>query len=128
MWHGLLPRVGVSSSVEVGARERAGLVLHTLAPRLTVSTSRESTVQLRWGMDGFQQALHSYEQGHASARAGVEKPPDADVRADGGPTASISGKRTVLASTGAKGAAGKAGGCAKAPEATARLVEVQTAC
>ena len=72
--------------------------------------------------------LGSVLQGSSPACAGAGKPAEADIRADGGPTASISGKRAAPAGAGAKGAAGKAGGGAKAPEATARLVEVRTKC
>ena len=57
--------------------------------------------------------------------AGAGKPSDADIRADGGPTASISGKRAAQAAAGAKAAAGKAGVGAEVPEATARLVEAR---
>ena len=65
-------------------------------------------------------------QGYALSCTGAGKPSEADIRADGGPTASTSGKRPAPAGTGAKGAARKDGGGAQAPkEATSRLVEVR---
>lgn len=76
-------------------------------------------------MDGHEQALQRVTGSCFCVCAGAGKPSDADIRADGGPTASISGKRAASPGTGAKGAAGKAGGGAKAPEATTRLVEVR---
>lgn len=98
--------------------------MHTLASRLDCQHQTQGKAQPMRACIATTK-LCRVSQGRAFACAGAGKPPETDIRADGGPTASISGKREAPAGTGAKGAAGKAGGGAKAPEATARLVEVR---